>query len=126
MFDNSCRPEYLAEAALQLARKLAGQMAMPLPQIDLKAIDTSPIAGLHFAQGLSHYYAGDMDAAIMQLMRTIDLDPNYPGAPGTFSNLPAGSPCIDAGTSEGAPSEDFEGDPRPAGSAPDIGADEFM
>ena len=73
----SCRPEYLAEAALQLARRLAGQMAMPLPEIDLKAIDTSPIAGLHFAQGLSHYYAGDMDAAIMQLMRTIDLDPDY-------------------------------------------------
>ena len=65
------------EAALQLARKLAGQMAMPLPEIDLKAIDASPIAGLHFAQALSHYYAGDMDAAIMQLMRTIDLDPDY-------------------------------------------------
>ncbi len=73
----SCRPEYLMEAALQLARKLAGQMAMPLPEIDLKAIDASPIAGLHFAQALSHYYAGDMDAAIMQLMRTIDLDPDY-------------------------------------------------
>jgi tetratricopeptide (TPR) repeat protein len=52
-------------------------MALPLPEIDLKQIDASPIASLHFAKGLSHYYAGNMDAAIMQFMRTMDLDPDY-------------------------------------------------
>ncbi len=73
----SCRPEYLVEAALQMARRLGKQMAMPLPKIDLKKIDKSPIASLHFAKALSHYYAGNMDAAIMQFMRTMDLDPDY-------------------------------------------------
>lgn len=73
----SCRPEYLIEAALQMARRLGKQMAMPLPKIDLKKIDKSPIASLHFAKAMSHYYAGNMDAAIMQFMRTMDLDPDY-------------------------------------------------
>ena len=52
-------------------------MSLPLPPIDLKQIDKSPVASLHFAQALGNYYAGNMDAAIMQLMRTLDLDPNY-------------------------------------------------
>lgn len=73
----SCRPTYLMEASLQIARKLAEQMKLPLPEIDLKKIDKSPIASLHFAKALSHYYAGNMDAAIMQFMRTMDLDPDY-------------------------------------------------
>ncbi|NQU75678.1 MAG: hypothetical protein HQ546_05090, partial [Planctomycetes bacterium] len=59
----SCRPTYLAEAALQVARRLAKQMALPLPKIDLKDLDKAPIASLHFAHALGHYYAGDMDAA---------------------------------------------------------------
>ena len=73
----SCRPTYLLEASLQAAGKIAEQMAMPLPRIDLKKIDKSPIASLHFAKALSHYYAGNMDAAIMQFMRTMDLDPDF-------------------------------------------------
>jgi len=73
----SCRPAYLVEASLQIARKLAEQMKLPLPEIDLKKIDKSPIASLHFAQALAHYYGGNMDAAIMQFMRTMDLDPDY-------------------------------------------------
>jgi tetratricopeptide (TPR) repeat protein len=73
----SCRHEDLMESALQLARKLAEQMAAPLPEIDLKMVDKSPIAGLHFAKALSFYYAGNLDEALMQLMRTIDLDPDY-------------------------------------------------
>ena len=73
----SCRPDYLMEAALQLARQLGKRMALPLPEIDLRKIDKAPIASLHFAKALSNYYAGNLDAAIMQLMRTLDLDPNY-------------------------------------------------
>ena len=73
----SFRPVDLMETALQLARKLSTQMAVPLPEIDLAEIDSSPVASLHFAKALSHYYAGNMDAAIMQFMRTMDLDPDY-------------------------------------------------
>jgi tetratricopeptide (TPR) repeat protein len=73
----SGRPEDIFEVALQLAGKLAKQMEWPLPKIDLAQIDKSPVASLHFAKALSHYYAGNMDEAIMQFMRTIDLDPNY-------------------------------------------------
>jgi hypothetical protein len=39
--------------------------------------------------------------------------------------LQPGSALIDAGTCTGAPSTDFEGDPRPSGTGCDIGADEF-
>lgn len=70
------RPQDLMEASFQIARKLAEQMGTPLPEIDLEAIDKSTVAGLHLAKGLSHYYAGDLDAALMQFMRTIDLDPD--------------------------------------------------
>lgn len=73
----ACRPEDLVESALQLARSLGKQMALPLPDIDLTQIDASPAASLHFAKALGHYYAGNMDAAIMQFMRTVDLDPDY-------------------------------------------------
>jgi len=72
----SFRPEEVTETALGLAQKLSRQMAMPLPEIDLKEIDKSPLASLHFAKALGHYYAGDMDSALMQFMRTMDLDPD--------------------------------------------------
>ena len=41
-------------------------------------------------------------------------------------HLTTGSPCIDTGTCAGAPTTDFEGDPRPSGAGCDIGADEFV
>ena len=40
-------------------------------------------------------------------------------------HLVYGSPCIDSGTNEGAPSDDFEGETRPNGDAVDMGADEW-
>ena len=42
------------------------------------------------------------------------------------SRLTAGSPAIDTGTCVGAPTTDFEGDPRPTGGGCDMGADEFV
>lgn len=40
-------------------------------------------------------------------------------------HLAPGSPCIDAGDPDNYPPTDFEGDSRPQGAAPDIGADEY-
>jgi len=51
-----------------------------------------------------------------------NLDPLFAG-PGDLHLLP-GSPCIDAGTAEGAPAVDFEGQARPCGAGVDMGADE--
>ena len=73
----SCRPTDLMEASLQVAIKLGKQMKLPLPKIDLDMIEKSPIASLHFSKGLSNFYAGNMDAAIMQFMQTLDLDPDF-------------------------------------------------
>jgi hypothetical protein len=39
--------------------------------------------------------------------------------------LSSGSPCINAGDPVNYPPMDFEGEQRPQGSAPDIGADEY-
>lgn len=57
-------------------------------------------------------YAGDGNIDVDPL-----LDGNY--------HLTADSPCIDAGTSEGAPDHDIDGDPRPLGADFDMGSDEF-
>jgi len=40
-------------------------------------------------------------------------------------HLQLGSPCIDSGTSKYVPSADIDGESRPQGSDPDIGADEY-
>ena len=67
-----------------------------------------------------------MDAGLTNCTENRDCDPMLadPGS-GDFHLLP-GSCCIDTGNPLNAPSEDFEGDPRPSGSNYDIGADEYM
>jgi len=59
-------------------------------------------------------YAGDGN---------IDDNPLFVGA--NDYHLTSGSPCIDKGTSEGAPDHDIDGDSRPLGNGYDIGSDEF-
>ena len=62
----------------------------------------------------------------------ISADPMFANIAGGDYHLQAGSPCVDAGTNESAPSLDFEEDPRPIdgdsdGEAiVDIGADELQ
>ncbi|MCG3180439.1 MAG: hypothetical protein BIFFINMI_02800 [Phycisphaerae bacterium] len=72
-----CAPEDLVGAALAVARRLGEQMALPLPPIDPKQIESAPSAALAFAQGLSRYHAGAMEEAIAHLMETEDLDPDF-------------------------------------------------
>jgi len=57
----------------------------------------------------------------------IDADPLFVDAAAGDLHLCHTSPCRDAGddTTPGLPDEDFEGDPRIAGGAVDMGADEF-
>ncbi len=57
----------------------------------------------------------------------IHQDPNLKDATNGDFHLSADSPARDAGTLETPllPPQDFEGDPRPIGAAPDLGADEF-
>jgi hypothetical protein len=53
----------------------------------------------------------------------IDADPLFVG--GGDYHLKTGSPCIDTGTSVGAPAYDIDGLPRPQGSGYDMGAYEY-
>lgn len=62
-------------------------------------------------------YAGDGN---------LDEDPLFVGEiPYGSLQLPAGSPCIDAGTDSGAPDTDLAGRSRPLGGRTDMGAYEF-
>ncbi len=59
---------------------------------------------------------------------TISADPklgNYQENGGGDYHLSAGSPCIDAGTSQGAPSTDLDGASRPKGAGFDVGPYEY-
>lgn len=55
----------------------------------------------------------------------IDADPMFADPLAGDFRLARGSPCIDAGTSDGAPASDFGNDLRPQGRGFDIGADEY-
>jgi len=52
----------------------------------------------------------------------IEVDPLFVSPENGDYHLRAGSPCIDSGTSEGAPPTDIEGMPRPQGAGFDMGA----
>jgi hypothetical protein len=58
----------------------------------------------------------------------IDADPLYVNSIDSVPDyhLTASSPGIDTGTSEGAPTDDIDDDPRPQGIGFDIGADEVI
>jgi hypothetical protein len=52
----------------------------------------------------------------------IDTDPLFADPENDNYHLRAGSPCINTGTSEGAPATDIDGTPRPQGAGFDMGA----
>jgi hypothetical protein len=61
-------------------------------------------------------------------VHTISADPkfvHYLADGGGDYHLAAGSPCIDAGTTQGAPSTDYDGVSRPKGAGIDIGPYEY-
>ncbi|MAE70910.1 MAG: hypothetical protein CME06_10635 [Gemmatimonadetes bacterium] len=57
---------------------------------------------------------------------SINADPLFFDPLAGDYHLSPGSPCIDAGSTSGAPDVDFEIDPRPAGEGYDMGADEYL
>jgi len=56
----------------------------------------------------------------------ISIEPNLVSTPEENYRLGGGSPCIDKGTSSGAPSDDLDGNSRPRGLGYDMGAYEFQ
>lgn len=76
-------------------------------------------------QAAVHVEAGCSIAAWSQ---SIDADPRFVDAVAHDLHLRADSPAVDLANPGAAdlPPADFEGDPRTAGSAPDLGADEFF
>jgi hypothetical protein len=83
------------------------------------------------ATSLVLYHHGNTDAstaaevnAIALASGNISADPGYASYPREL-HLTEQSPCIDQGTGDGAPATDADGNVRPAGGGPDIGAYEF-
>jgi len=58
-------------------------------------------------------------------MNTISGNPLFLDKGRNDFHIAKNSPCIDAGTSEGATNSDIDGESRPKGSGYDIGADEY-
>jgi hypothetical protein len=84
------------------------------PALGSSIVWNNPSSGCTFAS--SDVQGGPMDA-----------DPQFKDAAGGDYHLLATSPCRDTGENLGAPSFDFDGDPRPTpvGGHVDIGADEL-
>jgi len=67
-------------------------------------------------------HQGEPGCAVAAALESGTLDADC--TPTSDHHLPAGSPCINAGTTVGAPSVDFDDQPRD--SEPDIGPDEYV
>lgn len=72
--------ENMITGAGELAAQLATQFGRPSVAKSSNLTDSTPASGLCAAQGLSSFYAGDMEQAIMYFMRAVDIDPDYSDA----------------------------------------------
>ncbi len=69
------KPEEIESATYDLVNKLCKKLNLQLKPIDPNDIDKNPNASLHFIRGLGFYYSGNFDNAIVEFMKTQDLDP---------------------------------------------------
>lgn len=69
------KPEEILPAAYNLVNMLCKKLNLQLKPIDPNDIDKNPNASLHFIRGLGFYYSGNFDNAIVEFMKTQDLDP---------------------------------------------------
>ena len=70
-------------------------------------------------------YSDIQDYVTMPGDHNITVEPLFKDAPAGNFRLQPTSPCIDSGTGVGAPSFDLDNNPRPAGTAWDMGAYEY-
>ncbi|MGD8566448.1 MAG: hypothetical protein PVF96_08880 [Candidatus Bathyarchaeota archaeon] len=68
------KPEEIVSATYNLVNKLCKKLNLYLKPIDPNDIDKNPNASLHFIRGLGFYYSGNFDNAIVEFMKTQDLD----------------------------------------------------
>lgn len=69
------KPAEIVSATYSLVNKLCKKLNVQLKPIDPNDIDKNPNASLHFMKGLGFYYSGNFDNAIVEFMKTQDLDP---------------------------------------------------
>lgn len=65
----------LAPVINDLVGQLGKRLDVKLKPIDSKDLDKNPNASLHFMRGLGYYYAGHYDRAIMEFMKTQNMNP---------------------------------------------------
>jgi len=73
----TARSDRLMEPLDKLARALAGDLNLKLPELTPQQIDKSPEASLHFMRGLGYYYAKLPDEAIVEFMKVLAIDPSH-------------------------------------------------
>ncbi len=61
----------------ELALRFADKLQIPLPERTETEFETRPFASLYFGKGLSRYYSGNLDAAIMNFTKALSYDPDY-------------------------------------------------
>jgi len=83
-----------------------------------RSVATNPLPTVSYTDIDQTGYAGTISNSINQ-------NPLFTDATNRDYSLQASSPCIDAGTSSGAPSTDIAGISRPVGSGYDMGAYEY-